>query len=90
MVNSILDEVGDAIHFLRDPTGGGVATVLNEIAGQRQVGINVLVELAKEELRTISSVNNFREFVSIMQQLLILLAGRVTQNFQNISCILAN
>ena len=41
MVNSILDEVGDAIHFLRDPTRGGVATVLNEIVGQRQVGINV-------------------------------------------------
>jgi hydrogenase expression/formation protein HypE len=32
-------EASDQIHVLRDPTRGGVATTLNEIAGQSQVGI---------------------------------------------------
>lgn len=39
MVKDLLDELGDDIHFLRDPTRGGVATVLNEIAMQRKLGI---------------------------------------------------
>jgi hydrogenase expression/formation protein HypE len=39
IVNSLLDDFGNDIHFLRDPTRGGVATVLNEIAGQSNVGI---------------------------------------------------
>ncbi len=32
-------EASDNIHVLRDPTRGGVASTLNEIAGQSQVGI---------------------------------------------------
>lgn len=39
LVRSILDEAGGAIHFMRDPTRGGVATVLNELAGQSKLGI---------------------------------------------------
>jgi hydrogenase expression/formation protein HypE len=38
-------EVSDEIHVMRDPTRGGVATTLNEIARQSQVGI-VLQESA--------------------------------------------
>lgn len=38
MILSLL-EASDNIHVLRDPTRGGVATSLNEIAGQAQVGI---------------------------------------------------
>jgi hydrogenase expression/formation protein HypE len=34
-------EVGDAVHVLRDPTRGGVATALNEISVQSQVAIEV-------------------------------------------------
>jgi hydrogenase expression/formation protein HypE len=34
-------EVSDQIHVLRDPTRGGVATTLNEIAGQSRVGISL-------------------------------------------------
>ncbi len=37
-VRTLLDEFGPAIHLLRDPTRGGVATVLNEIARDRNVG----------------------------------------------------
>jgi len=38
MILSLL-EVSENIHVLRDPTRGGVATSLNEIAGQSQTGI---------------------------------------------------
>ncbi|MFZ1984707.1 MAG: hydrogenase expression/formation protein HypE [Desulfatitalea sp.] len=38
MVQSIL-AVTRAVHVLRDPTRGGVGTVLNEIAGQSSVGV---------------------------------------------------
>lgn len=37
-VLALLDEFGHDIHLLRDPTRGGVATVLNEIARDRNVG----------------------------------------------------
>ncbi len=40
MVERLIEEVGD-IHVLRDPTRGGLATTLNEIAGQSGVGIVV-------------------------------------------------
>jgi hydrogenase expression/formation protein HypE len=33
VVEKILDLFGKDIHFLRDPTLGGVASVLNEVAG---------------------------------------------------------
>jgi len=41
LVHSILDVGGDAIHFMRDPTRGGVATVMNELAGQSGLGISL-------------------------------------------------
>lgn len=41
MVQALIGEVGD-IHVLRDPTRGGLATTLNEIAGQS--GVVVMVE----------------------------------------------
>ncbi len=43
MVNRILS-VSSEIHVLRDPTRGGVAAVLNEIAGQSGVGIKIVEE----------------------------------------------
>jgi hydrogenase expression/formation protein HypE len=41
LVARILAAAGDAIHVLRDPTRGGVASALNEIAVQAQVGIQL-------------------------------------------------
>ncbi len=41
-VTSLLDEFGEDIHFLRDPTRGGVATVLNELAKDSGLGIDLL------------------------------------------------
>jgi hydrogenase expression/formation protein HypE len=41
MVLPLLDEFGGAIHFLRDPTRGGVATTLNEIAQGSGLGIRL-------------------------------------------------
>ena len=40
MVKSMLDVCPD-IHVLRDPTRGGVATALNEIADQAKVGVQI-------------------------------------------------
>lgn len=41
MVHAVLQEVGPQVALLRDPTRGGVGTVLKEIAEQSQVGIKV-------------------------------------------------
>lgn len=41
LVKKLLDQHGEAIHFMRDPTRGGVATVLNEIAEQTSLGIEL-------------------------------------------------
>jgi hydrogenase expression/formation protein HypE len=38
-IRGLLDNFGTAIHFLRDPTRGGLATVLNEIAQQTHLGV---------------------------------------------------
>jgi hydrogenase expression/formation protein HypE len=40
-VKKLLDHFGDNIKFLRDPTRGGVASVLNEVAELTQLGFNI-------------------------------------------------
>lgn len=42
IVNSLLDDFGNDIHLLRDPTRGGVATVLTEIARDTRLGIDMV------------------------------------------------
>jgi len=39
LVNDLLDEFGDSVHLLRDPTRGGVSGVCSEIAQDSQLGI---------------------------------------------------
>jgi hydrogenase expression/formation protein HypE len=41
MVNELIEELGEQLHTLRDPTRGGVATTLKEIALQAQVEITL-------------------------------------------------
>jgi hydrogenase expression/formation protein HypE len=41
LVADIMDQAGDAVHVLRDPTRGGVASALCEIASSASVGIRV-------------------------------------------------
>lgn len=41
-INKLLDAFGEDIHFLRDPTRGGVATVLNEVAIDSGLGIELM------------------------------------------------
>ena len=41
-VIALLDEFGGSIHFLRDPTRGGVATALSEIAKDGKVGVDII------------------------------------------------
>lgn len=41
IIQSLLDEFGDGIHLLRDPTRGGIATVLSEIAKDSNTGIKI-------------------------------------------------
>ena len=40
-VQNLLDAFGPAIHLLRDPTRGGVGTVLNEIARSANLGVDL-------------------------------------------------
>lgn len=40
-ISKLIDEFGDAIHLLTDPTRGGVATVLKEIALSSNIGIDI-------------------------------------------------
>jgi len=42
IVKNMLDDLGEQIHFLRDPTRGGVATVMSEVAKQSHVGIELI------------------------------------------------
>jgi hydrogenase expression/formation protein HypE len=44
-VKILLDAFGEDIHFLRDPTRGGVATVLNELAKDSGLGIDIVQNL---------------------------------------------
>lgn len=39
MIAALLEAVGPAVHVMRDPTRGGLATTLNEIASQSQTGM---------------------------------------------------
>lgn len=41
IVGDLLNEFGPSIHLLRDPTRGGIATVLTEIARDTQLGIDL-------------------------------------------------
>jgi len=41
LVGAILDAVGERVHAMRDPTRGGVASALNEIARQAGVGVRL-------------------------------------------------
>ncbi|HXR40417.1 MAG TPA: hydrogenase expression/formation protein HypE [Terracidiphilus sp.] len=41
MIGAVLDAAGAAVHTMRDPTRGGLASTLNEIAQSSGVGINL-------------------------------------------------
>ncbi len=41
LVQHLLEELPESVHCLRDPTRGGVATSLNEIAANSQLGIQI-------------------------------------------------
>jgi hydrogenase expression/formation protein HypE len=41
LIAEVLDAVGDAVHSMRDPTRGGLASTLNEIATASAVGIEI-------------------------------------------------
>jgi hydrogenase expression/formation protein HypE len=41
LVGAVLERMPDAVHTLRDPTRGGLASALNEIAAQSNVGIAI-------------------------------------------------
>ncbi len=41
LIAGVLDEVGSAVHTMRDPTRGGLASTLNEIATSSNVGVAI-------------------------------------------------
>jgi hydrogenase expression/formation protein HypE len=60
-VLALIEKFGSAIHFLRDPTRGGVATVLNEIAKDAGKGINI----DQSKLPVEESVSNACEMLGL-------------------------
>lgn len=60
-VKVLLDEFGDAIHLLKDPTRGGVATVLNEVARDTQLGM----ELTQNNLPILEQVEGACELLGL-------------------------
>ncbi len=61
MIEVLLEKFGDKIHVLRDPTRGGLATTLNEIAAQSSVG----VVLQEEDIPVKDSVMSACEFLGL-------------------------
>ncbi len=57
MIGAILDEVAD-VHVLRDPTRGGIAATLNEIATAANIGITLIEDSIplNEQVNAISSL----------------------------------
>ena len=60
-VTGLLDTIGESIRFFRDPTRGGVATVLNELARHSQFGI----ELDESSLPVLDPVNDLCDILGI-------------------------
>ncbi len=61
LTTALLDRFGEKIKLFRDPTRGGVATVLNEIAGQ----VNTGVELKEEDLPVATQVDAACEMLGL-------------------------
>lgn len=61
LVWKLLDRFGDAIHLMRDPTRGGVASTVNEIARDIELG----VELEEDKLPVLSNVKNACEILGL-------------------------
>ena len=57
----LIDKFGADIRFLRDPTRGGLATVLNEIAGKRSLSI----ELQETDLPVLTQARSACELLGL-------------------------
>ena len=65
-VRALLNEFGSAIHLLRDPTRGGVATVLNEIARDPNIGADKIgIDLKQSELPVLEEVASACELLGL-------------------------
>lgn len=60
-VKVLLDEFGAKIHLLKDPTRGGAASVLNEIARDTKLGINI----AQKAIPVLEEVNGACELLGL-------------------------
>ncbi len=61
IVRNLLDHFGEQVHLLRDPTRGGVATVLTEIARDTELGIDI----AQRQLPVIDQVAGACEMLGL-------------------------
>ncbi|MFN5005412.1 MAG: hydrogenase expression/formation protein HypE [Bacteroidota bacterium] len=61
IVKNLLDTIGTDVHFMRDPTRGGVATVMNELAGQSKLGI----DLIQKDIPTLEEVEGACEMLGL-------------------------
>jgi len=64
-VLALLDEFGTDIHLLRDPTRGGVATVLNEIARDRNGNTRIGIDLKQVAIPVLDEVAGACELLGL-------------------------
>ena len=60
-VKLLLDSFGGSIHFMRDPTRGGVATVLNEVADNT----GLTMQLTEDQLPVLGPVQDLCEILGL-------------------------
>jgi hydrogenase expression/formation protein HypE len=80
-VRALLDEFGSDIHLLRDPTRGGVATVLNEIARDKSLPTRVGIDLNQNELPVLEEVFGACELLGLDPLYVAIVAAEVAERF---------
>ncbi|MCF6312181.1 MAG: hydrogenase expression/formation protein HypE [Verrucomicrobiales bacterium] len=61
IVHGMLEKFGHAIHFLRDPTRGGISSTLNEAATTTKLGIHIV----KDDIPILPEVKDFSSILGL-------------------------
>jgi hydrogenase expression/formation protein HypE len=64
-IKKLLDHFGEKIHLLKDPTRGGLGTVLNEIARDTKTGINITQN--NLPINDVFDISNFQTGIYIVK-----------------------
>ncbi len=83
LVSDVLDEAGEKVHVLRDPTRGGLSSALNEIATQADLGIwldEVAIPISEEVRGACEILGLDPLYVANEGKCLVIVAPEVAEN----------